>query len=114
MLTIATWNLENLFRPGEETGPEAEAAYQIKLQALADTITELSPDVVAVQEVGEPEALADLVDHLAGSWHTALADPDGRGIRVGVLSRLPLSNVEQVVSFSEGLRPSKLMTLAPP
>lgn len=72
---------------------------------LAETITELAPDVLAVQEVGEPEALADLADRLDGTWHTALADPDGRGIRVGVLSRLPLRHVEQVVDFPEGLRP---------
>lgn len=90
MLTIATWNLENLFRPGNGAGPESEAAYEAKLKALAETITELAPDMLAVQEVGEPEALADMVDRLGGTWHTALADPDGRGIRVGVLSRLPL------------------------
>jgi endonuclease/exonuclease/phosphatase family metal-dependent hydrolase len=105
VLTIATWNLENLFCPGDDAGPEPEAAYQAKLQALANTITGLAPDVLAVQEVGQPEALADLVDHLAGTWHTALADPDGRGIRVGVLSRLPLGGVEQVVAFPEGLQP---------
>lgn len=58
-----------------------------------------------MQEVGEPEALADLVDRLDGTWHTALADPDGRGIRVGVLSRSPLSDIEQVVDFPAGLRP---------
>jgi endonuclease/exonuclease/phosphatase family metal-dependent hydrolase len=45
------------------------------------------------------------VDRLVDTWHTALADPDGRGIRVGVLSRLPLSDVEQVVDFPTGLRP---------
>lgn len=73
--------------------------------ALAETITELAPDSLAVQEVGEPEALADLVDRLDGSWNTALADPDGRGIRVGVLSRLPLNDIEQVVDFPDGLQP---------
>ncbi|MGH3915737.1 MAG: endonuclease/exonuclease/phosphatase family protein [Pseudonocardiaceae bacterium] len=102
---MATWNLENLFRPGDETGPEPQGAYQAKLTALAGTITELAPDVLAVQEVGDPAALVDLVDRLAGTWHTALADPDGRGIRTGILSRLPLSTVEQVVDFPKGLRP---------
>ncbi|MGH7929999.1 MAG: endonuclease/exonuclease/phosphatase family protein [Candidatus Binatia bacterium] len=105
MLTIATWNLENLFRPGDDAAPASDTAYEAKLTALAGTITELSPDVLAVQEVGKPEALADLVDRLGGVWHTALADPDGRGIRVGVLSRLPLSDHEQVVDFPAGLRP---------
>lgn len=61
MLTIATWNLENLFRSGDDAGPESAAAYEAKLKALAETITELALDVLAVQEVGEPEALTDLV-----------------------------------------------------
>lgn len=68
MLTIGTWNLENLFRPDDEASPESDVAYQAKLKVLAGTITELAPDVLAVQEIGEPEALADLVDrrrHLA-------------------------------------------------
>jgi hypothetical protein len=78
---------------------------QTQLTALAETITELAPNILAVQEVGEPEALHDLVDRLAGTWHTALADPDGRDIRAGVLSRLPLSDIAQVVNFPERLRP---------
>ncbi len=82
MVTVGTWNLENLFRPGSDAGPDSDAVYEAKLMALAETITTLAPDVLAVQEVGEPDALADLVDRLGGAWHTALADPDGRGIRV--------------------------------
>lgn len=105
MLTIATWNLENLFRPGDDATPESAAAYQSKLKALVATITELAPDVLAVQEVGDPTAVADLAARLDGTWHTALANPDGRGIRVGMLSRLPLSGIEQVVNFPAGLRP---------
>lgn len=58
-----------------------------------------------MQKVGEPEAPGDLVDRLGSTWHTALADPDGRGIRVGVLSRLAFSTVEQVTNFPEGMRP---------
>lgn len=81
MVTVGTWNLENLFGPGSEAGPDSDAVYGAKLTALAETITTLAPDVLAVQEVGEPEALADLVDRFGGTWHTALAEPDGRGIR---------------------------------
>jgi hypothetical protein len=37
-------------------------------------------DVLAVQEVGEPAALDDLVAKLSGSWHTTLSThPDRRG-----------------------------------
>ena len=45
----------------------------------------MAPDVLAVQEVGTPEALADLTARLDGQWHRELAEPDGRGIRVGYL-----------------------------
>lgn len=104
MVTVGTWNLENLFRSGSGSGsPSGDGEYHAKLDALAETIGVLAPDVLAVQEVGEPEALGDLVARLGGRWHTELAEPDGRGIRVGVLSRLALTNVEQVVRFPEGL-----------
>jgi hypothetical protein len=95
MTIVGTWNLENLFRPGDD-GPSGEEGYDAKLDSLAATITDLAPDLLAVQEVGDPDALDDLVTRLDGDWHTALADPDARGIRVGILSRHALSDVEQV------------------
>jgi hypothetical protein len=58
--------------------------------SLAETITELAPDLLAVQEVGDPAALRDLANNLAGYAHLATADPDGRGIRVGFLSEVEL------------------------
>ena len=60
-IVVGTWNLENLFRPGSEFGPRDEATYERKLAGLAAVIDAAAPDVLAVQEVGEPEALADLV-----------------------------------------------------
>ena len=103
---IATWNLENLFRPGGGSGaPTDAAAYAAKLAALAGTIRRLDPDVLAVQEVGDPAALQDLVDRLPGGWHSGVADPDGRGIRVGVVSKLPLTRQEQVRAFPAQLAP---------
>lgn len=105
VVRIGTWNLENLFRPGTAGGPRTDAAYQAKLTALADTIGVLAPDVLAVQEVGDRDALADLAERAGGGWKLATADPDGRGIRVGFLSRLELTDVEQVRDFPVGLRP---------
>jgi endonuclease/exonuclease/phosphatase family metal-dependent hydrolase len=99
MVTVATWNLENLFRPGNEAAPGSDEEYDAKLDSLAGTITGMAPDVLAVQEVGSPEALDDLVGWLEGRWHTALAEPDGRGIRVGFLSRWPLTDTDQVAEF---------------
>ncbi|QWZ09734.1 endonuclease/exonuclease/phosphatase family protein [Nocardioides panacis] len=106
MARVATWNLENLFRPGGGSGaPTTTAAYDAKLTALAGTIGRLDADVLAVQEVGDPAALQDLVDLLPGSWHGGVADPDGRGIRVGVISKLPLTSLEQVRTFAAKLAP---------
>ncbi|OLT42359.1 endonuclease [Saccharomonospora sp. CUA-673] len=105
MVTVGTWNLENLFRPGQDGGPDSDREYQAKLDSLAKTITSIAPDVLAVQEVGDPEALADLVGKLDGDWHTELAEPDGRGIRVGFCSRHALGDVEQVTDFPDQLQP---------
>jgi endonuclease/exonuclease/phosphatase family metal-dependent hydrolase len=105
-MRIGTWNLENLFRPTvTDAAPTTHGAYEAKLAALAATIAALEPDVLAVQEVGDPDALQDLLDLLDGSWSAEVASPDGRGIRVGCISRLPLSVVAQVTSFPAGLQP---------
>lgn len=106
MTRIGTWNLENLARPSDVSGaPDTQAAYEMKLDTLAAIITNLAPDVLAIQEVLDPHALEDLVDRLPGAWRTALADPDGRGIRVGFLSRPALTNLEQVRAFPDQLLP---------
>lgn len=105
MVVIGTWNLENLFRPGEAGGPDP-AAYDAKLEALRGTITAIGPDVLAVQEVGDPEALSDLAAQLTGEWHPVCSQhPDARGIRVGFLSRLPLTVVADTVALPAKLAP---------
>lgn len=105
MVVIGTWNLENLFRPGGD-GPPDQAAYDTKLDALRDTITAFGPDVLAVQEVGDPAALDDLAGRLPGPWHTTCSGhPDARGIRVGFLSRLPLTVVADTAALPPKLAP---------
>lgn len=104
-MRVGTWNVENLFLSGGDFGPQTEEAYAEKLDALAVVISAAAPDVLALQEVGETEALDDLVGVVGGDWHVALADPDHRGIRAAYMSRLPLINVEQITSFPAGLRP---------
>src|SRR3954469_1159386 len=105
VVRIGTWNLENLFRPGAAAGPSDDPAYRAKLDTLARVIGQLAPDVLAVQEVGEPEALRDLAEAARGNGYTATAAPDARGIRVGFLSRLELHDVAQVADFPPGLHP---------
>ncbi|MFF4254529.1 endonuclease/exonuclease/phosphatase family protein [Streptomyces sp. NPDC001663] len=105
-MLLGTWNLENLYRPGGPFGPKDKAAYETKLAALAAVITELDPTLLGVQEVGEPEALDDLVGMLDGDWHVALSGhPDGRGIRVGFLSRVPVEVLADTNAFPARLRP---------
>ncbi|GII83929.1 nuclease [Sphaerisporangium siamense] len=104
MVVVGTWNLENLYRPGGEFGPGDTTSYQAKIKALATTITGFAPDVLGVQEVGDPEALDDLTAELGGEWHTALSGhPDARGIRVGVISRFPLTVQRDVSVFAAPL-----------
>jgi endonuclease/exonuclease/phosphatase family metal-dependent hydrolase len=106
MPVIGTWNLENLYRPGGPFGPRDRTAYETKLKALADTVGRLGPDLLGVQEVGDPAALGDLTDALDGEWHVALsAHPDVRGIRVGFLSRTPLTPVADVTEFPSQIAP---------
>ena len=105
VIRIGMWNVENLFRPGGEFGPRTDEEYRRKLAALASVIAAMAPDVLAVQEVGGDDALGDLADQVGGVWNRQTADPDGRGIRVGLLSRLPLTSVGQVREFPAGLRP---------
>lgn len=107
MLTVATWNVENLFRPGPGSGrPPDQATYNAKLDALATTVNRLAPDVLAVQKVGDPDALTDLVKLFDGNWDTHLSvHPDSRGIRVSIISRLPVAETENVLEFPAQLGP---------
>ncbi|WP_406460929.1 endonuclease/exonuclease/phosphatase family protein [Streptomyces sp. NBC_01622] len=105
-MLLGTWNLENLYRPGGPFGPKDKATYETKLAALAAVITELDPVLLGVQEVGEPEALQDLAGMLTGEWHIALSThPDGRGIRVGFLSRTAPQVIADTNAFPAKFRP---------
>ena len=106
MLVVVSWNVENLFRPAEApSGPTDQHAYEAKLVHLAETIAASGAHVVGLQEVGGEHALTDLLERLPGSgWTGELsAAPDGRGIAVAVVSRLPLSDRVDVVELPAGL-----------
>ena len=102
-----TWNVENLFRPGDEFGPDTAAVYHAKIEALAATINAADPVLVGLQEVGDPDALGDLVAALDGDWHTVTSGQfDVRHpIRVAVISRLPLEVVADVAALPTDLAP---------
>ncbi|MEP9384015.1 endonuclease/exonuclease/phosphatase family protein [Nocardioides cheoyonin] len=105
MVTIGTWNLENLYRPGGD-GPTTQEAYDAKLATLVDTIKAHAPDVLAVQEVGQPAAFTDLLEALGAGWNGVLSGhPDARGIRVGFLSRVAASATTDLLAFPASLEP---------
>jgi endonuclease/exonuclease/phosphatase family metal-dependent hydrolase len=98
---VMTWNLENLFLVGDASGPKTNEIYEQKMKNLVATISNIAPDVLAVQEVGNPAAFTDLQQRLGGRYpHAQLSEhPDLRGIRVGFLARFPLLLSEQLFEF---------------
>ncbi len=95
---LATWNLENLFRPGSRYGPDDERTYRAKVAALGARIADVAPDVLAVQEVGDPAALDDVLKAAGGRWQVVLSEfPDERGIRVGLAVALAGSRTSSQV-----------------
>lgn len=106
MLTVLSWNVENFFTPA--TGDQK--AYQEKVAELATVITAAAPDVVALQEVGDPEAFETLRSALGAGWTGVLSthfDPS-HAIRVGWLSHGDLTEVEEVVDLPTALSPVKV------
>jgi endonuclease/exonuclease/phosphatase family metal-dependent hydrolase len=100
---VMTWNIENLFQFGDQNGPKTDTEYQEKLQSLAQVILTLAPDVVALQEIGSPEAFNDLLALLQNNYpHLQLSThPDRRGIRVGFLSKLEIKDHEEILDFPQ-------------
>jgi endonuclease/exonuclease/phosphatase family metal-dependent hydrolase len=102
-----TWNVQNLFAAGTPDGPPTQQAFDAKLASLAEVIDAQQPDVLALQEVGPPEVLAQLQQRLAHKLpHRELsAHPDRRDIRVAVCSHLPLQQPVQLHPFAAGMAP---------
>lgn len=100
-MRVGTWNVENLFTPGAGYGPSEQSVFTEKIAGLAATITDAGLDVVAVQEVGDEDAFAALIDALGSGWAgelstqfaTQFATP--HTIRNGILSRLPIKTVSE-------------------
>jgi predicted extracellular nuclease len=111
MFKVMTWNVENLFKAGTPSGPPTEAAYDAKLQGLAATINAEAPDALAVQEIGDPAALDDLVQRLQGTWHRRVSQhPDQpiHPIRVAWLTRRAITASEDILQFPPHLRPVQI------
>lgn len=96
---VASYNVKNLFMErdipeGSRNRPKSEAS----LNALAETIERTDPDVLAFQELASQETLEkDLLGlrNLAEKYpHIAWTKGnDERGIRVGIISKYPITSV---------------------
>lgn len=109
---VMSWNVENLFQPGGEVSPGKVmqvSEYEAKLEYLTGVISDVAPDVLALQELGGDEAaveksLTDLSNRLPDGYpHLAMSNhPDGRSIRVAFLSKQPIVERDDVVAFADG------------
>lgn len=102
--TAMTWNVENLFQPNPDASQEDQQLYDQKLALLANVIDRLAPDVVAFQEVGGADAIADLQQALGGTYphHSVSNFPDHRGIRNAFISKTAFIDEEDIVDFPPG------------
>lgn len=99
-----------MFRPGGKFGPKTKDVYDAKLTGLARVIDAMAPDVLAVDEVGDPEALEGLAEHLEGDWHieTSGVFDLSRPSRVGVLSWVLMTDRIDISSFEAPLTPIRV------
>lgn len=72
-------------------------------QALADNIRQLNPDVLAVEEIADEPTLrrfiASYLPDMGYRYVTVRHGNDQRGINVGVMSRLPLTDVQDLADL---------------
>jgi len=103
-LTIATYNVENLFDLNngdyryKEYKPNDKSLwnkknYKIKLQNLSRVIKDIDADIIALQEIGSLQALKDLRFALKqkGLYYQYydIADKKPTAIKVAILSKIP-------------------------
>lgn len=103
MFTTMSWNVEKLFAPA----PADRDAFDAALDAIAGILTAETPDLVGMQEIGDEDAFAALLDRLGGDWAEVLSTHFGlrHPIRVGWLSRRPLERDRGSAGVPEQYRP---------
>ena len=104
--TVMTWNVQNLFLPSHDDGPDDQATFQQKLASLAAVIDQERPHVLALQEVGPNGALDQLQAALTHPMpHAIEGQPDDRGIRVAFLSTEQFQSTRHLRPFPNLIRP---------
>jgi len=102
--TVMTWNVESLFPPDPGASPTERLLYESKLQLITSVVLRTNPDVVALQELGSDDVLAELQIRMCQFTARAISHaPDARGTRVGFLSRSELEiPAQDIVDFPRG------------
>jgi endonuclease/exonuclease/phosphatase family metal-dependent hydrolase len=104
--TAMTWNVQNLFLPSDDAGPDDLAAFEQKLDSLAEVIDHVRPHVLALQEVGPNNVLIQLQNTLTHQMPFAIeGQPDGRGIRVAFLSTQSFTTTRHLQPFPNQIFP---------
>lgn len=120
-LTVLTYNIENAFDVFDDpySGDEGTAVKsRNELRAIASAIEAADADLVFFQEVENEQLLAAMVAEFlpAAGYQVCLVTPtnDGRGIHLGLLSRLPVTSVtsHRWSSFTHPDRPDELHHLS--
>ncbi|MGD9875042.1 MAG: endonuclease/exonuclease/phosphatase family protein [Kiritimatiellia bacterium] len=94
--SVMTWNLMRYYYDDRDDDGEADDLKpQEQCDAIFQVISDEQPDVIAVQEMGSPEAFAHFTNGLAAKGmkypHTELLRRGGRQeINMAVLSRFPI------------------------
>ena len=114
-MKIATYNVENLFdlkfsgHEYEEYIPNTSwhwnsDTYRVKLKNISKVIVDMSPDIIALQEIESLQALKDLRAQLNRDGlyfpYYAIAASKSTTVKVALLSKHPLSSQELRVSAS--------------
>ncbi len=99
-LTVASYNVENFFDVFDDPYTDDDGT-EVKprplIEAIANTLKAIDADVVCIQEVENEPALQAMVNELMPDrgyrFVTVLKGNDGRGINLGIISRLPIISV---------------------
>ena len=99
-LTVATYNIENLFDVFDDPYT-ADEGTKVKpreqLEKVAAMIRKLDADVIAFQEIENENVLKAFITEMLGDMNykyvAAATTNDGRGIRTAIASRLPIQSI---------------------
>lgn len=99
--TVATYNVENyLIRPIQSRAEKSEAARN----QVTSIVSQLRPDILALQEIGSPDALVDLKSRLHSRGfdlpYAEFAAGHDPAIAVAILSRFPILRASRHTNLS--------------